>query len=192
MKIVAGTTPYSWPFAGDFTPERVAVVVVGLDTDWIAAASGTPFDRDRLTQFIDHVRGFGVFVIGVSHNRGPTRGGSGPTIPSDLGAWGDAHVIAGGIDAFFGSDLDEVVRRAERPLIALAGFGLEGPVHSTLRSANDRGYECVVLADLCPAIDEACASAAVSTIEMSGGIFGAVGHSDAFRDALTTTPLEVR
>ncbi len=187
MSVVAGTTPYPWPFERDFATSRVALVVVGLDDGWIAATRDTPFDRARLAEFIGESQRLGVFVVGVSHHRGPARGVRGSRVSSELASRGDAHVRAAGIDAFFGSGLDELLRRAGRPLIALAGFGLEGPVHSTLRSANDRGYECLVLSDLCPAIDVACASAAVSTIEMSGGIFGAVGHSDAFREALTTT-----
>jgi nicotinamidase-related amidase len=57
-------------------------------------------------------------------------------------------------------------------------------VHSTLRSANDRGYECLTIADACLAADTETQRGAISSIEMSGGIFGAVGSTDAVIAAL--------
>jgi nicotinamidase-related amidase len=87
----------------------------------------------------------------------------------------DAVVDATGVDGFFGSNLDALLRRWGCTHLAMAGFGLEGPVHSTLRSANDRGYECLLLADACAAMGEQTRRGALSTVTMSGGIFGAVG-----------------
>ncbi|MBP2705112.1 isochorismatase family protein [Microbispora sp. RL4-1S] len=89
----------------------------------------------------------------------------------------DAEVHAPGWDGFHGSPLDELLRAAGRDLLVLAGCCLELGVHSTMRSANDRGYECLLLADACAAADPSLAAGALSTIEMSGGIFGAVGSS---------------
>lgn len=52
---------------------------------------------------------------------------------------------------------------------------LGGPGASTLTSANDRGYECLLLTDACAALAEQTRKGALSTVTMSGGIFGAVG-----------------
>jgi nicotinamidase-related amidase len=46
-----------------------------------------------------------------------------------------------------------------------------------MRSANDRGYECVLVSDACVAGAEQTRAAALSSIEMSGGIFGAIAQS---------------
>jgi nicotinamidase-related amidase len=57
-------------------------------------------------------------------------------------------------------------------------------VHSTLRSANDTGYECLLVADACSAHDPALVASSISSVEMSGGIFGAIGTTDAVLAAL--------
>lgn len=83
-------------------------------------------------------------------------------------------VTSGGLDGFFAGPLDHVLRSHRRDLLVLAGAGFETTVHSTLRSANDRGFECVTVLDAAAAHDPDLASASASTIRMSGGIFGAV------------------
>jgi nicotinamidase-related amidase len=100
-------------------------------------------------------------------------------------------IRADGIDGCFGGTLDAVLRRAGRTHLLVAGFGLEGPVHSTLRSANDRGYECLLVADASVALDPELEDAALLTVTMSGGIFGAVGTlapTLAALGALPTSP----
>ncbi len=71
----------------------------------------------------------------------------------------------------------------------MCGLGLEGPVHSTLRSANDRGFECLLVIDGCAAMDPTVADAAIRMIEMSGGIFGAVAQSELVLSGLVTAGL---
>lgn len=95
------------------------------------------------------------------------------------------QVRSAGLDGFFGSRLDELLRRAGRTHLVLVGTWLETSVHSTMRSANDRGYECLLLTDATAAWDPDLVTGAVSTIEMSGGIFGAVSTSAALLEALT-------
>lgn len=96
-------------------------------------------------------------------------------------------VSAGGLDAFHAGTLDGVLRRAGRPLLILVGAGLETVVHSTLRSANDRGYECLVLVDGVACVEPTNAAGALSSICMSGGIFGAIADSRSLKAALYPT-----
>ena len=97
-------------------------------------------------------------------------------------------VTATGIDGFFGSPLDHRLRAAGRDHLAIGGFGLEATVHSTLRSANDAGYECLLLTDASAPLDPALAGAAASIVTMSGGIFGALGSTTDLLAALPTEP----
>ena len=97
------------------------------------------------------------------------------------------RIAAVGIDGFHGSPLDTLLRGARTDRLLLAGAGLETCVHSTMRSANDRGYECLLVTDACAAYDEQLVAQAISMIEMSGGIFGAVATSAAVLDALPAT-----
>jgi hypothetical protein len=86
-------------------------------------------------------------------------------------------IDAAGIDGFHGSGLDATLRAAGATHLLLAGHGLEAPVHSTMRGANDRGYECLLVIDACSPLQPDLLPAARSMVEMSGGIFGAVGSA---------------
>jgi len=53
-----------------------------------------------------------------------------------------------------------------------------------MREANDRGYECLLLADLLRATDLGNHEAAVKMVKMQNGVFGAVSGSAAFLETV--------
>jgi nicotinamidase-related amidase len=201
---VAGTVPYAWPWDGVLDPARLALVVAGADSAWVGRTSDAADVAARLAEVATAIRHVGGLVVHVAHHAIPpghpvppqVSAADGHTDPSgrtrlplvdpDL----DLTVVAGGIDGFFASTLDQVLRRERRDHLLVTGFGLEGPVHSTLRRANDAGYECLLLADLCATLDPDCRDAAISTVTMSGGIFGAVGTSSSLCAAIAHEPPE--
>lgn len=181
---VAGSTPYRWPYDGRLSPQTLALVVAGADARWMEATPSAARHLAALARLARDVLTIGGLVVRVSHLEGDATPFA--SVPATV------VLRAGGIDGFYASALDSALRTDGRTFLALSGFGLEGPVHSTLRSANDRGYECLTLRDACVPMDQAVAAHAYSTIEMSGGIFGAVGTSTALLAALTTNaPQEV-
>jgi nicotinamidase-related amidase len=144
-----------------------------------------PADADKVRQHLSalamSIADVGGLVVRVStrhphaRSRHPSDARRDPNVyPRDAAS---ISVQAGGIDGFFGSELDSILRRAGREQLLVTGHFLEISVHSTLRSANDRGYECLTIADACVAADAQTVSGAISSIEMSGGIFGAVGST---------------
>jgi nicotinamidase-related amidase len=58
-------------------------------------------------------------------------------------------------------------------------------VHTTVREANDRGYECLVLADCVGSYFPEFQQAGLAMIAAQGGILGWVAPSAAYLDALS-------
>lgn len=164
---------------------RVALVVTGWDERWAAAVTG----RWPVTSNIVVLAGAADHRIVVSHEPGARAPRSGPDTEVALADLGAMVLHAGGIDAFYASSLEHVLRHRGVDCLLLAGYGLETTVHSTLRRANDMGMECLVVVDACAPVDPSLVPSAVSMVEMSGGIFGAVGTTTAVLAFLGGTPI---
>ena len=70
--------------------------------------------------------------------------------------------------------------------LVLTGITTDVCVHTTMREANDRGYECLVLSDCTGATELGNHVAALRMVTMQGGVFGCVATSDAVLAATTT------
>jgi nicotinamidase-related amidase len=84
-----------------------------------------------------------------------------------------------GFGAFYATDLELVLRAQGVTSLTIAGVTTDVCVHSTLREAVDRGFECQTVGDACAAGDVAIHEAMLSCIAGEGGILGRVVSTDA-------------
>jgi biuret amidohydrolase len=90
---------------------------------------------------------------------------------------GEPVVDKPGKGAFYATDLDTILRTRGIQQLIVCGVTTEVCVNTTVREANDRGYDCLVLADCVASYFPEFQRVALEMIKAQGGIFGWVGNS---------------
>lgn len=99
---------------------------------------------------------------------------------------GEPVVDKPGKGAFFATDLDAILKTRGIARLVVCGVTTEVCVNTTVREANDRGYDCLVLEDCVASYFPEFQKAALAMIKAQGGIFGWVSDSRRFLQALAT------
>jgi biuret amidohydrolase len=99
-------------------------------------------------------------------------------------AAGEPVVDKPGKGAFYATDLDSILRNRGIRQLVVCGVTTEVCVNTTVREANDRGYDCLVLQDCVGSYFPRFQEAALDMIKAQGGIFGWVSVSKRFLEAL--------
>jgi nicotinamidase-related amidase len=100
-------------------------------------------------------------------------------VPQLRPAPGELVIDKPGKGAFYGTDLDALLReRGVRQLI-VCGVTTEVCVNTTVREANDRGYDCLVLSDCTASYFPEFHDMALKMLQAQDGIVAWVGNSSA-------------
>ena len=163
-----------------FEPSRTALIVVDMENDFVAegAPMETPAGREmipRLREAIEHARDVGIRVLYTTH----THRAGGCDLGRHRDLWAPIATGAGCVDdtpgieiykeiapaedeivirkrrysAFFGSDLDIVLRGWGIDTVVVSGVTTENCCHATARDAFYRDYRVAFLSDATATFD---------------------------------------
>ena len=160
ISVLSSARPYPWPYHGQFDPKRAALIVAVDD-----APAGEALER--LSGLASACREASILVVQLT-------GAAMYRLPFAADVTVDRPRLSG----FYGTSLDLELRAQGRTDLLISGFPFELGADSTMREANDLGYECLAIEDVCSAADEDTFAGAIRSVQMSGGIFGAIATSD--------------
>jgi biuret amidohydrolase len=163
----------------DMTPVRAILPTVRAVIEAVRRAGGlvvytrqgyradladmTPYERFRRRR--GGLDGTGVLV----------RGSPGFEIVPELPVMrGDVIVDKTANGAFTYTDLEQILRVREIEHVLFTGCTTDVCVHSTLREAHDRNFQCLLIEDACASGDPYAHAAAVHMVTVEDGVFGAV------------------
>ncbi|MGW7823911.1 cysteine hydrolase family protein [Streptomyces puniciscabiei] len=107
------------------------------------------------------------------------RGEEGHDIVPELApADGEPVIDKPGKGAFYATDLDAILRNHGIRTLLVCGVTLEVCVHTTVREANDRGYECAVLEDCVASYFPEFRQVSLEMIKAQGAILGWVSNAE--------------
>ena len=133
------------------------------------------------------VRGHGKTTIGDEGPMGRilVRGEAGHDIIPELYPLPSEPVIdKPGKGAFFATDLHAILQNRGITQLIVTGVTTEVCVHTTVREANDRGYDCLVPEDCVGSYFPEFQAAGLKMIKAQGGIFGWVSTSEKVLSAV--------
>ena len=140
------------------------------------------------------IRGRGVLSIGDEGPMGRilVRGQPGhDIIPELVPLPGEPVIDKPGKGAFFATDIEAILRHRGVAQLVVTGVTTEVCVSTTVREANDRGFECLVVEDCCGSYFPEFQDAALKMIAAQGGIFGWVAPSRQVIQAITAPRLNL-
>jgi nicotinamidase-related amidase len=167
--------PYAWPFDGQWNAADTALLLLGFQQGAVRDL-GAQSELAVAVGLADLARNLGIAIV-VSQ-----RGAE--ALVSDLVMYRSDAVQHRGDNAFFGTQLEADLRGRGIRNLLIAGLPTDGLVHATQRTANDMGFECLLVSDASKATSPARHTTQLRMTTFGNGLFGAVADSAAIHAAL--------
>lgn len=207
--------PYLWPFDGQLTPENTTLLSINFqkiilgdfaksNLQEVVKHSAEVLEIMRRKGFpVLHVRtGYAENLSDASRRaawrsqrcqsslfNGLIRGDPGWEFLPELAPLPTEAVVEKcGIGAFSLTSLEVKLHCLGTRNLVIIGVATDVCVHTTMRQANDRGYECILLSDCTAAAFPETYYSALKQIKMQHGVFGAVADSTALLKTLAAVP----
>src|SRR3954451_8014584 len=178
--------PYTWPYDGDIPFRRTALLNIDWQVDFCGKGgyvdamgydpSLTRTSLGPAQRVLHAARDVGLYIVHTREGHRPdlselplNKRWRSAQIGAETGSLGPCgRIVIRGEPGWDRPRTDPQDKRHHPP--HLHGHH-DGCVHTTMRDANDRGYECLVLSDCTGATDYANHVAALIMITMQGGVF---------------------
>lgn len=195
--------PYDWPFRGYWGTDDTACLAVNITSSLHEARfrqcrneGQEEIDRlvyrtERLVQGLLSV-GFGVFScvhpifkresVGIEQFVAEAE-----TMSNVLGQKFTKDVSAltcEGFSGFWASKLESILRQREIRNLIICGIPTDTAVHSTMRDANDRGYECLLVTDCTMSCQDEHYEGILNITRFGNGLFGTTSNSEAILEVI--------
>ncbi len=167
--------PYVWPFDGQWNAADTALLLLGFEESTVRNL-GAQGELAVAMGLAGLVSSLGIAVL--ASQRGAD------ALVSELVVYPSEAVQHRGDNAFFGTQLEADLRQRGIRNLLIAGLPTDGLVHATQRTANDMGFECLLVSDASKATSPARHTAQLRMTTFGNGLFGAVADSAAIHAAL--------
>jgi nicotinamidase-related amidase len=98
---------------------------------------------------------------------------------------GEIVIDKPGKGSFYATALGDILKQKEITHLVIAGVTTEVCVQTTMREANDRGYECLLVSDATESYFPEFKASTIAMITAQGGIVGSVAPLSALEAAVT-------
>lgn len=203
-RIQIQANPHNCPKTGYSQLNEWAIIVVDMQNDYCSKdcyMDKAGFDINKLRKpikpiqkLLNEARTIGIEVIYTRHGEpevnkdeigASSKGDYGWEIVADLKPLPEETIFdKSTTSAFMSSSIDSYLKKKGYKYLAFCGNTIDCCVHSTLRSANDLGYNCLLLKDCCGAVSDNLYKWSIESITVENGVFGAVTDSITFINSL--------
>ncbi|KAI5357116.1 putative isochorismatase [Septoria linicola] len=172
--------PYSWPHDSSLSKETTALVVIDMQRD-------SDLPSREVYRSKNNASSLGIGDVGPL-GRLLIRGETGHDIIRELYPQEAEPIIdKPGKSAFANTDFDLLLKVNRIKNLIICGVTTDVCVHSTMRDADDRGYDCLLVEDACAASTEDLHRFTVLLTKAQGGVFGAVASVSDVLGAMNGT-----